>query len=643
MRVLGLGPGASDLLEALNLQPSPEAPDVLLIVGVWGVMELWENPRPVKHRPGVVITVLEGEEAFKAACRNGSIPEPPDPLFVVLPVSREEFLQTLQKASRNRPPWDTWLEGWAERNWSTWIHHCRNLRSVDTLRDEFTRIDGILEDLLPGFQEGVRNGLRQVFGQQGATHESILSVLGGSAMSAPSGSLPQGVPPVGGRVGLIEDDPEWRRRVQDALTGYEVVDLWEEVRKAIVNNVLNLGGALDWQFILNELGHAGPVNRQSVRRALEGRDLPQLVQLLNYSLEFVQREFVDKLRDLDLLIVDLNLRLSPSGGPDQGVDFIGYLRHRQESSSLPVVVLTGYGGNLIDRAREAGANAYVLKGPEFERILQEKVAWLLADYRLLVIDDEPQSVITPDFAQFLRDRRTTYRLYESESALRQDLEMGYLRLDEFNLVLLDLRFGDRIVGPKLFTLLRGKRPDLPIFVVTGVDDDSVRVEMVFEHEGWNPAMDRYIRKPLGKEAFQALRDALEPATILLTREGHLVRIGNRQFSLEPREWALLHYLVSTGLPVPARGVEGQTIAERYPGQAPAYAWTRRLWGPNTLREVVSRINGAANRAAGRRLIERSGTRGQSEYRLALPAICNCCPKGSGYKIQRFPHSRGAVS
>jgi hypothetical protein len=122
-----------------------------------------------------------------------------------------------------------------------------------------------------------------------------------------------------------------------------------------------------------------------------------------------------------------------------------------------------------------------------------------------------------------------------------------------------------------------------------------------------------------------------------------VRIGNRQFSLEPREWALLHYLVSTGLPVPARGVEGQTIAERYPGQAPAYAWTRRLWGPNTLREVVSRINGAANRAAGRRLIERSGTRGQSEYRLALPAICNCCPKGSGYKIQRFPHSRGAVS
>jgi hypothetical protein len=82
------------------------------------------------------------------------------------------------------------------------------------------------------------------------------------------------------------------------------------------------------------------------------------------------------------------------------------------------------------------------------------------------------------------------------------------------------------------------------------------------------------------------------------------------------------------LPVPAGGVDGHTIAQKYPqkypGQTPAYPWTRRLWGPNTLREVVSRINGAANRAAGRRLIERFGPRGQSEYRLALPATCTCC-------------------
>ena len=56
--------------------------------------------------------------------------------------------------------------------------------------------------------------------------------------------------------------------------------------------------------------------------------------------------------------------------PDgDGVDFIEHLRAKPELIGLPILVLTANGDGLSHRARNAGANAVMLKPVDFDSVM----------------------------------------------------------------------------------------------------------------------------------------------------------------------------------------------------------------------------------------------------------------------------------
>lgn len=568
-----LGPGADQLLKALEDLLGPVSENIVLLIGPWGVGKLLERPEEVlQERPAVVVCILEDEEEFVRRCEKDLGFNPPTEGwgFVRLPVEWKVLKEALARARETSPDWQPFFTAWLKKQWEDFCHSCRNRRPVEVLKAQFSRLDGVARQISREFESEKRGKLRQLF-EDKPDIEGILAVIEGGPRAIPpdqATSYEIGPPVFGGTIGLIEDDASWEEKVRQILQGYNVVNLWQCL----------------WQKWTR--GYSDPrVRDRSMIKELPG--------IIRWGTEDYESPV--------LLVVDLKLDI----GPEQGLDVVRAVK--SEFPEFPVVVLTGYGGPNIDQARKAGADGYLLKSEPLEGRLPEMVAWLLAQRRLLVVEDEPQSVFTPQFMEFLKQHRVAYRLYTSDAILRQDIEDGRLDLGEFHLVLLDLRFGDRVVGPSLFGLIRSRRHDLPIFVVTGLGDDRTRLDVVFR-PSWNADTDRYLTKPMDEEALKVIQAALFPGKIHLPREIHLIRqdgkffvqVEGRRIRLERRLWCFLRYLAEKG------SVSTQSLPwdELKPYAEEVEYKSQRDWKTNTLREVVCRINRKVGDMLGYRIIKR---------------------------------------
>lgn len=100
------------------------------------------------------------------------------------------------------------------------------------------------------------------------------------------------------------------------------------------------------------------------------RAIQLMLSLLNYQARYIldarlaARELLEK-SPPDLLILDINM-------PEvSGVDFLEFLRRRQESKHIPVVMLSTEAADvLVDKTLKMGANAYVTKPVAVEELEQ---------------------------------------------------------------------------------------------------------------------------------------------------------------------------------------------------------------------------------------------------------------------------------
>jgi CheY-like chemotaxis protein len=309
---------------------------------------------------------------------------------------------------------------------------------------------------------------------------------------------------------------------------------------------------------------------------------------------------------VEVAILDLHF-----GSIDNGFRILRTVKERGRDTK--VVVLTGYGQEHINRARRLGADDYLLKPPD-PQSLAEAIRRVLTRRRILVVDDELNSVVTEVFTQQLSLRRCDFFPYASAEEVLADLRSGELALAMIDLVLLDLRFGDRLTGKDLFRTIKQQRRDLPIFVLTGVADDRTRLEVVFG-DHFSP-QDDYLVKPLGEAAWGRIWAALFPLPerLVLSRQDLTLRLLNTggsalaEVRLQPRTWTFLCCLIKKRL----NDREGVDAVAGLPADDPELVEAARLGGYKDaffdewkLREVMSRLNRPVSAALGYawRLIE----------------------------------------
>jgi two-component system chemotaxis response regulator CheY len=308
---------------------------------------------------------------------------------------------------------------------------------------------------------------------------------------------------------------------------------------------------------------------------------------------------------VEVVLLDLNF-----GSLDTGFRILRAIKERGRDTK--VVVLTGYGQEHINRARRLGADGYLLKPPE-PQSLADAIRRVLIKRRILVVDDELDSVVTEVFTQQLSQRRCNFSTYTSAEAVLAHLDSGTLDLAMVDLVLLDLRFGDRLTGKDLFRTIKQQRRDLPIFVLTGVADDRTRLEVVFG-DHFSP-QDDYLVKPLGEAAWGRIWAALFPLPecLVLSRQDLTLRLLNASGSalaevrLQPRYWTFLGCLIKKR----QNNREGVDAVAGLPEDDPELREAASLGGypyafdEQRMREVMSRINRPVSTALGYewRLIE----------------------------------------
>ena len=151
---------------------------------------------------------------------------------------------------------------------------------------------------------------------------------------------------------------------------------------------------------------------------------------------------------------------------------------------------------------------------------------LLTQRHILVVDDQPATVVTEDFQQRLAQRACVYRTCESPDELIAHIRRGEPSLEAISLVLLDLQFGDQYRGRDLLEEIKRWRPELPVFILTAQDahfNDEERAKVVYGASYSSPLRpDAYLTKPLdGNEAdWGRIWAALfhEPAKAILDRK-----------------------------------------------------------------------------------------------------------------------------
>ena len=168
---------------------------------------------------------------------------------------------------------------------------------------------------------------------------------------------------------------------------------------------------------------------------------------------------------------------------------------------------------------------------------------MTASASILVIDDEPP------IRRLLRTGLGTqgYAIVEAGdgAAALASLEAGGI-----DLVILDLGLPD-MAGHALLAAIRERWPDLPVLILSSRDDERGKVEAL------DLGADDYVTKPFGmNELLARIRTALrhrlamqgerpvfrlEDLSVDLVRR--IVRVGEREVKLSPREYEFLRVLV----------------------------------------------------------------------------------------------------
>ncbi|AWN54592.1 response regulator transcription factor [Methylobacterium sp. 17Sr1-1] len=167
----------------------------------------------------------------------------------------------------------------------------------------------------------------------------------------------------------------------------------------------------------------------------------------------------------------------------------------------------------------------------------------MTDIRILVIDDEPP------IRRLLRVGLGSqgYAVAEAQNG-RTALEL--LEREAFALAILDLGLPD-IKGHELLARIRAAKPDLPVIVLSSRDDEAGKVEAL------DLGADDYVTKPFGmNELLARMRTALRHQLAVggerpVFRVGDLsvdlvrriVRVGEREVKLSPKEYDVLRLLV----------------------------------------------------------------------------------------------------
>lgn len=162
--------------------------------------------------------------------------------------------------------------------------------------------------------------------------------------------------------------------------------------------------------------------------------------------------------------------------------------------------------------------------------------------RLLLVEDDPT------IAETLR-----YALERSgfETALAMDgltAEREARRLDP-DLVLLDLMLPD-VDGFEVCRRMRAHRPDLPIIIVTALDDEDSLLA------GFEAGADDYVTKPFNikvllarikanlRRSGEAVPEVLEVADLRIDTRSHTLTVAGAPVTLRPKEFDLLVLMVS---------------------------------------------------------------------------------------------------
>jgi DNA-binding response OmpR family regulator len=136
------------------------------------------------------------------------------------------------------------------------------------------------------------------------------------------------------------------------------------------------------------------------------------------------------------------------------------------------------------------------------------------------------------------------------------LEAQRLASDQpYDLVILDLGLPGA-KGLDVLRVIRSKKPDLPVLIVTGATMVEERVR------GLDAGADDYIAKPFAfaelsariravlRRGSRSARALLQIEDLALDRIAHAVRRGTRDIALSPKEFALLEFLMrNEGRPV----------------------------------------------------------------------------------------------
>jgi two-component system KDP operon response regulator KdpE len=163
--------------------------------------------------------------------------------------------------------------------------------------------------------------------------------------------------------------------------------------------------------------------------------------------------------------------------------------------------------------------------------------------RILVIDDEPP------IRRLLRVGLGSQG-YEVAEAPNGRAALDGLEREAFALAILDLGLPD-IAGHTLLAQIRARWPDLPVIVLSSRDDEAGKVEAL------DLGADDYVTKPFGmNELLARMRTALRHQLAVggerpVFRAGDLsvdlvrriVRVGEREVKLSPKEYDVLRLLV----------------------------------------------------------------------------------------------------